>query len=63
MAKNFCILSSHESVDMNELCAIQIYRDGGIRGFYPGYAPSLMRSFPANAACFLAYEWCHDLLS
>jgi len=28
----------------------------GIKGFYKGLAPVLVRAFPANAACFLGYE-------
>ncbi len=37
-------------------CAKQMYREGGIARFYRGLAPCLIRSFPANAACFYAYE-------
>lgn len=29
---------------------------GGIKGFFPGLGPALMRSFPANAATFLGVE-------
>jgi len=28
----------------------------GVKGFFRGFAPCLIRSFPANAACFWAYE-------
>eukprot|EP01018_Ginkgo_biloba_P006209 Gb_33596 [translate_table: standard] len=28
----------------------------GLKGFYKGFGPAMMRSVPANAACFLAYE-------
>ena len=31
-------------------------REDGVGGFYKGYAPCVARSFPANAATFLAYE-------
>ncbi|QLL32825.1 hypothetical protein HG536_0D03470 [Torulaspora globosa] len=34
---------------------------GGIRGFFPGLGPALMRSFPANAATFLGVELTHSL--
>jgi len=37
-------------------CARQLYREGGLARFYRGLAPCLLRSFPANAACFYAYE-------
>lgn len=38
-----------------------IYKNSGIRGFFPGIAPALMRSFPANAATFLGVEITHSL--
>ena len=34
----------------------QFWREGGIRRFYRGLAPALLRSFPANAVCLLSYE-------
>lgn len=34
----------------------QIYKKGGIKGFFPGVGPALCRSFPANAATFLGVE-------
>jgi solute carrier family 25 carnitine/acylcarnitine transporter 20/29 len=37
-------------------CATKIYRADGTKGFFKGFAPCLLRSFPANAVCFLAYE-------
>jgi solute carrier family 25 carnitine/acylcarnitine transporter 20/29 len=37
-------------------CARKLYAEGGITRFYRGLAPCLIRSFPANAACFFAYE-------
>jgi solute carrier family 25 (mitochondrial carnitine/acylcarnitine transporter), member 20/29 len=37
-------------------CAKQMYKQGGIKRFYAGYAPCVIRSVPANAVCFLAYE-------
>lgn len=37
-------------------CAKQIHSHGGLRGFYKGFDVALLRSFPANAACFVAYE-------
>jgi len=33
-----------------------IYRDGGVRGFFPGWVPAMMRAFPANAALFVGFE-------
>ncbi|AEY95953.1 FADL264Cp [Eremothecium gossypii FDAG1] len=34
---------------------------GGIKGFFPGIGPALLRSFPANAATFLGVELTHSL--
>lgn len=36
--------------------ARQIYRESGLRGFYRGFTPCVLRAFPANAACFVAFE-------
>jgi solute carrier family 25 (mitochondrial carnitine/acylcarnitine transporter), member 20/29 len=37
----------------------QIYRNGGIKAFFPGLGPALLRSFPANAAAFVGVELVH----
>ena len=37
-------------------CARDIYRTSGIRGFYSGIVPCLLRAPPANAATFLGFE-------
>lgn len=40
----------------------EIYRTrGGIKGFFPGIGPAMLRSFPANAATFLGVEMTHSL--
>lgn len=40
----------------------EIYRTrGGIKGFFPGLGPALLRSFPANAATFLGVELTHSI--
>ena len=45
---------------------LQTYRDlvreEGYGAFVRGMNPSLIRAFPANAACFLGMEWAHQLL-
>ncbi|ODQ66912.1 mitochondrial inner membrane carnitine transporter [Nadsonia fulvescens var. elongata DSM 6958] len=38
----------------------RIYAQGGIRAFFPGLGPTLVRSFPASAATFVGYELCMD---
>jgi len=44
-------------------CASKLYAEGGVRRFFRGIVPCLLRSFPANAACFFAYEKCLSLMS
>jgi len=34
----------------------ELIRKDGIRAFYKGFTPVILRAFPANAACFLGYE-------
>eukprot|EP00026_Physarum_polycephalum_P005144 Phypoly_transcript_05173.p1 GENE.Phypoly_transcript_05173~~Phypoly_transcript_05173.p1 ORF type:complete len:214 (+),score=29.03 Phypoly_transcript_05173:572-1213(+) len=36
--------------------AKKIYATNGIKGFYKGFTPCILRSIPANAACFVVYE-------
>lgn len=36
--------------------ASRVFQDHGIKGFYRGIVPALLRAFPANAACFAAKE-------
>lgn len=38
-------------------CYRFIFKNQGIRGFYVGLVPCLLRAFPVNGATFLAYEW------
>ena len=42
--------------------AVGVYRDGGLRAFYKGFTPTIMRSAPVNAVCFLFYEITMNLL-
>ena len=35
---------------------VQMYRSAGWRSFFKGFDVAMMRSFPANAACFVGYE-------
>ncbi|EGG13508.1 mitochondrial substrate carrier family protein [Cavenderia fasciculata] len=44
-------------------CASKIYKQQGIAGFYKGFTPCFIRSFPANAACFVAFEKARELMS
>ena len=38
-------------------CARHAVEQQGVQALYRGYVPSMLRSFPAYAAIFLAYEW------
>ncbi len=40
----------------------QLYKGGGIKSFYKGLTPCLIRSFPTNAATFFAFEYTRSLL-
>jgi solute carrier family 25 carnitine/acylcarnitine transporter 20/29 len=37
-------------------CTAALLREGGVRSLWRGFGPALTRAFPANAACFAAYE-------
>ncbi|KAI9336174.1 mitochondrial carrier domain-containing protein [Obelidium mucronatum] len=37
-------------------CAKHIYKSEGIKGFYRGFAPCFLRSFPMNGAAILVFE-------
>lgn len=39
-----------------------LYRSGGVRAFYPGLAPALLRALPANAAATLGWELAREAL-
>ncbi|XP_077984222.1 mitochondrial ornithine transporter 1-like [Glandiceps talaboti] len=41
---------------------INIYRTEGIRALYSGLGPCVLRSFPANGALFVAFEWSRKYL-
>jgi solute carrier family 25 carnitine/acylcarnitine transporter 20/29 len=37
-------------------CAAALWREAGLRGFYRGWQPAMLRAFPANAAAFTAFD-------
>jgi len=39
-----------------------LYHSQGVRGFYQGYLPCVLRAFPANAVVFLGYELTREQL-
>uniref|UniRef100_K3X0U1 Mitochondrial carrier protein n=1 Tax=Globisporangium ultimum (strain ATCC 200006 / CBS 805.95 / DAOM BR144) TaxID=431595 RepID=K3X0U1_GLOUD len=44
-------------------CVQQLYKEGGPARFVRGISPSLIRSFPANAVTFVAFETCMSFLN
>lgn len=43
--------------------ARELIAEGGVRGLFKGLSPALVRSFPANAACFAATDYTMKLLN
>lgn len=39
-----------------------ILKEQGWKGFFAGFTPCLVRALPANAACFVAFEFVMDIL-
>lgn len=50
------IQTSSEQKGFLDVC-VKIMRYEGISAFYKGFTAVLLRAFPANAACFLGYEF------
>ncbi|KAF3928769.1 Mitoferrin-2 [Orbilia brochopaga] len=40
----------------------EIYGKGGVKAFFPGLTPALLRAVPANAATFVGVEWAHKAM-
>ena len=52
-----------QSSDMSPSAATQkIWKDAGVRGFYRGLIPCLLRSLPANAVVFFTVDYVTNLL-
>lgn len=43
-------------------CCRSLWNEGGVRRFYRGLAPCLLRAVPSNMACFGVYEWVKTLI-
>jgi len=43
-------------------CIQQMWKNEGMKAFWRGFTPCLIRAFPANAACFFTYEFTRKLL-
>ena len=42
--------------------ARDVVSSAGLRGFYAGFLPCILRAVPANAACFVAFEMVMNVL-
>jgi len=40
----------------------KVYQANGFRGFWKGFTPCIIRSFPANAVCFFGYEYTRKII-
>ncbi|ORC84563.1 mitochondrial carrier protein [Trypanosoma theileri] len=50
------VQASHEG--LTPASAVRaVFKESGLKGFYRGIGPALLRAFPANAACFAAKEY------
>jgi solute carrier family 25 carnitine/acylcarnitine transporter 20/29 len=43
-------------------CFSSIYKTEGVKGFFRGFTPCVLRAFPANAACFATFELAMKIL-
>jgi solute carrier family 25 carnitine/acylcarnitine transporter 20/29 len=52
-------MQSDPSYKSTLACVRSLLRQNGtnLRAYFPGFAPTMARAFPANAATFVAYEW------
>lgn len=41
----------------------QLIKEEGVTALYKGCTPVMLRAFPANAACFMGFEWCMKFLN
>ena len=57
-----CMQSSQGKTSAS-VVARTLYHEGGLRGFYQGLTPALMRALPANAAATLGWELARHALN
>jgi solute carrier family 25 carnitine/acylcarnitine transporter 20/29 len=41
----------------------ELYKAGGMKAFFPGFGPAILRAVPANAATFLGVELAHQAMN
>ncbi|KAF7193652.1 Mitochondrial carnitine carrier [Pseudocercospora fuligena] len=56
-------LQSAETRESISQCVGNLYRNGGIKAFFPGLGPAMARAVPANAATFLGVELAHQAMN
>lgn len=56
------VLASDPSPSFTAICR-QVYRQDGVRGFYRGLSPTLIRTMPSTAALFVTYEYSTRLMN
>ena len=44
-------------------CVVQSYKTSGIRSFFSGLGPTLLRAFPTNAVIFSVYTFVSNLFT
>lgn len=49
-------IQSAESKTRATEIVLEVYRNGGLKAFYPGIGPALFRAIPTNAATILGWE-------
>jgi len=55
--KNRMMATSHNAPKPTFLGTLRhVYRTTGVRGFYAGLTPTILRAFPTNACAFYVYE-------
>jgi solute carrier family 25 (mitochondrial carnitine/acylcarnitine transporter), member 20/29 len=50
------VIQSHDKHLSLPQATRQIFKSHGVKGFFKGFTPTMLRAFPANAATFLGYE-------
>ena len=54
--------SSDKAMGIGE-CIRGLYKNGGVKSFFPGFGPAIARAVPANAATFLGVELAHQAMN
>eukprot|EP00808_Paulinella_micropora_P002505 g72119.t1 len=55
-------LMTRQEVGGLKKCVQQVWLQEGVHGFFKGYLPALLRTFPTNGATLTAYQLTRDLL-